>query len=157
MDTIVVLALVCIFLFVVFLIQYAINCQGNAVAYDEMVGRSTWLSLHALADHFPINPSTEEKAAATNLIGAYALLYPCEKCRLHMQSYLKTCPVQCRSRIQLVNWLFKFHNDVNERLGKKRLERPSERFHHYMKPQPQLDISSVNVLNGACKSCGEVN
>ena len=85
MHVIVVLALVCIILFSVMMIQYALNCQGNAVPYNELVGRSTWLSLHALADHFPINPSSEEKIAATNLIGAYALLYPCEKCRTRLK------------------------------------------------------------------------
>lgn len=152
-----ILAFVCIFLFVLFVIQYWLTSQAKVLPYDALVGRATWMSLHALADHFPLNPTTEEKTAAVNLIGGYALLYPCEKCRGHMQDYIKNNPIKCRSRIQLVTWLFDFHNDVNERLGKARLERPTERFHHYMKCQPQMDLSSVNLLNGECKACGDVN
>lgn len=150
------LLLTCIFLFLVLLIQYFISWSTTAVPYEVMVGRATWLTLHAVADHFPIHPTTDEKTAAMNMISAFALLYPCVKCKGHMQDYIRQNPVTCKTRIQLVTWLFNFHNAVNRRLGKPVLEHVHDRFEAYCRPQSRLDITSLNVQNGECKACSHI-
>lgn len=150
------LALICICLFIILLVQYLITWSTTAVPYEVVVGRATWLALHAMADHFPLNPTAEEKLAATNMIAAFALLYPCVKCRGHMQEYIKKNPLRCKTRIQIVMWLFDFHNAVNRRLGKPVLEHVHDRFAQYTAPQPRLDLTSLNAQNGQCHACSQM-
>lgn len=150
------IALICVVLFLVLLLQYFISWKSTAVPYETVVGRATWLALHAMADHFPLHPTSEERTAAINMIAGYALLYPCVKCRGHMQDYLKKNPLTCKTRIQLVTWLFHFHNAVNRRLGKPELQHVHDRFAVYTAPQPRLDITTLNVQNGECHACSHM-
>lgn len=156
MHLLIFISLICVLLFIVLLVQYIINWRTTAVSYDVIVGRATWLTLHAMADHFPLNPTSDEKAAATNIISGFALLYPCIKCRGHMQEYMKKNPLSCKTRIQLVTWLFNFHNAVNRRLGKPVLEHIHDRFSKYTEPQPHLDITTLNTQNGECHACSHM-
>jgi len=150
------ISLICVFLFLIVLLQYFFSWKSTAVPYEVIVGRSTWLALHAMADHFPLNPTSTEKAAATDIISGFAILYPCTKCRGHMQEYLRRNPLTCKTRIQLVTWLFHFHNAVNRRLGKTELEHINDRFAAYTAPQPRLDITTLNVQNGECHACSHM-
>lgn len=85
--------------------------------YKDAIGQSTWLLLHALADHFDSEDPAHE-IQLTVLMTALATLYPCQDCRAHMSAYLNDHPPRFENRAHAVRWMFNFHNSVNERLGK---------------------------------------
>lgn len=90
------------------------------IAYKDEIGRSTWLLLHALADHYPVNEGANEEyeAAMRSLIDALSVVYPCEDCRNHLRMYIETHPPRFENKAHTVRWLFNLHNDVNARLRK---------------------------------------
>jgi len=76
----------------------------------ESLGRSTWKLLHDIVD----NVDYERNDAFVSLMGSLSEIYPCEECREHIGEYLRSTPADMTHE-----WLCHFHNDVNERLGKK--------------------------------------
>jgi hypothetical protein len=44
---------------------------------------------------------------------------PCMKCRYHAFDYLQNNPVDLGNNEKFEIWMWKFHNAVNERLGKR--------------------------------------
>ena len=86
--------------------------------YVAELGRASWKVLHAMADRYPQFPSREESQAAVQFLKSFAMLYPCEKCRLHFKALLKKYPPDVRSRDQFRAWMGHFHDQVNLTLNK---------------------------------------
>lgn len=63
--------------------------------------------------------------------------FPCEKCRGHFQKYVIDNPV--KKAQHPVMWVWKFHNNVNERLGKR--------------PLGLREAVTAFVTNQNCESC----
>lgn len=68
----------------------------------------------------------------------HSIIFPCEKCKPHFQSYLKNNPPENASSLFVYTW--KFHNDVNVRLNK-----PTMDFDTYQK--------IYKVEGYKCKTC----
>jgi len=82
------------------------------------LGRAVWKMLHTTAAYYPQAPTENEKQAATNLIEAIAVLYPCLHCREHFAHRVNESPPKVSSRRELSIWLCETHNIVNDVLGK---------------------------------------
>lgn len=48
-------------------------------------------------------------------------LIPCDECSEHVAWFIWDAP--CNDRDQLVHWRYVKHNEVNERLGKEKIDR----------------------------------
>lgn len=62
-----------------------------------------------------------------NMLHVTAAILPCDQCRIHMKNYLSTHSfvpkdwmkqTGTENSMQIQKWVHKFHNAVNERLGK---------------------------------------
>lgn len=83
-------------------------------------GPSAWRFLHAVTFAYPEKPTKEHKEAARNLFRSLKLMLPCGDCCQHYCKGMDSDPVDnhLESKDALSRWLVKFHNQVNERLGK---------------------------------------
>ena len=81
----------------------------NCVDRNEL-GRSTWYLLHEIVK-LPPSP------VFASLMWSLSELYPCKVCQVHLVEYLHDHPPEMSEQ-----WLCKFHNVVNLRLGKAEYE-----------------------------------
>lgn len=56
------------------------------------LGEKTWSLIHTIAAYYPDNPSEEQQLAATQLINAIALLYPCKHCAEDFRGNVELSP-----------------------------------------------------------------
>ena len=65
----------------------------------------------------------EKKITAVNTIARLMTTFPCTKCRKHgteyASSHLLIHPINDADELSLFKWVWKFHNTVNERIGKQ--------------------------------------
>ena len=85
-------------------------------------GKHLWKSLHYLAYAFPMQPNTEQKQAALQMLNALSYLLPCAKCRMHYGQFLQANPPDVESRERFARYLNTLHNSVNARLGKELID-----------------------------------
>lgn len=137
-----------ILFFVLVLCLVCVLRYTGQVTFKKKLGQSTWFYLHAMADHYPLAPDADTVARMNNHIDAFARFYPCIECRKHMQQYLIDKPVMAESRLQLVRWMFRFHNSVNTRLGKT-LMQPDQ----YVSRYAEMGIEDVDPITGECPHC----
>lgn len=125
-------------------------CQRYTLqgSFKTRLGQSTWFYLHAMADHYPITPDVATVALVKDHISGFAAFYPCGECRAHMTQYLIDKPVMADSRLQLVRWMFRFHNSVNTRLGKKVMQSDE-----YVTRYTKMGIEDVDPKTGICQHC----
>ncbi|KAH8386805.1 hypothetical protein KR093_002633, partial [Drosophila rubida] len=103
------------------------------------LGISTWGLLHTMAAFYSDNPTDTEKRDMRTFFEVLSRLYPCEYCAKDFRSDIEVNPVNVNSQKDLALWLCKFHNRVNDKLGK-----------------PLFDCSKVNErwrdgwLDGSC-------
>lgn len=95
----------------------------------EVWGPKAWSFLHAISFRYPERAQVADREAAYRLLRALEVLLPCPRCRGHMRDYLngKDGLVSSQSphldgRASFSKWLVEFHNGVNSRLGKTRVE-----------------------------------
>ena len=94
------------------------NCPPDV----EVLGRATWTFLHTTAAYYPEKPTPHQRANMLNLIHSLPVLYPCSHCASHLGDNMKTNPPDASGRVGLSRWLCERHNEVNERLGKKKFD-----------------------------------
>ncbi|VDB99929.1 unnamed protein product [Peniophora sp. CBMAI 1063] len=94
------------------------NCPPDV----EVLGRATWAFLHTTAAYYPDKPNVNQRANMLNLLHALPTLYPCSHCADHLGQEMKSNPPDVSSRTGLSWWLCQRHNEVNERLGKKKFD-----------------------------------
>ncbi|XP_017055388.1 FAD-linked sulfhydryl oxidase ALR isoform X2 [Drosophila ficusphila] len=103
------------------------------------LGISTWGLLHTMAAFYSDNPTDTEKRDMKTFFEVLSRLYPCEFCAKDFRTDLDVNPINVNSQKELAMWLCKFHNRVNDKLGK-----------------PLFDCSKVNErwrdgwLDGSC-------
>lgn len=81
-------------------------------------GPKLWEVMHTFSFAYPITPSNIQKQSAMNFFSSIGYLIPCSHCSQHCLEYTRNNPPQVRSKQELVNWVYIFHNEVNKRLGK---------------------------------------
>lgn len=88
----------------------------------EVLGRATWTFLHTTAAYYPDNPTPNQRVNMLSLLRSLPILYPCSHCAVHLDENLKTHPPDVSGRLGLSRWLCERHNEVNERLGKRKFD-----------------------------------
>ena len=65
----------------------------------------------------------EQKITSANTIARLITTFPCGKCRKHATEYAShhplIHPINDGEQLSLFRWVWKFHNTVNERIGKQ--------------------------------------
>ncbi len=78
----------------------------------------TWVSMHAIADKYPVHPSLErQKAAYEYFARELPLLLPCDKCGRDLAEAAIRDSIDVSSGPKLSAWLYKFHNDERAKRG----------------------------------------
>ena len=85
-------------------------------------GPHFWKMLHLLSESFPAdNPTDYDRSKYKELVELVCELLPCMECRKHANIYLQANRLKVTDRESLAMYLFNFHNEVNERLGKRKI------------------------------------
>ncbi|PWN96426.1 FAD-dependent thiol oxidase [Tilletiopsis washingtonensis] len=100
----------------------------------EALGRGTWAFLHSAAAYYPATPSPIQRESMLALLRALPHVYPCAPCAESLGEELEREARAGRSHEggpaladavhdgpSLRRWLCGVHNEVNERLGKKKV------------------------------------
>ena len=85
---------------------------------QNLWGPAYWFTLHTITFQYPFSPTQQDKDHYRSFFESLQYLLPCKYCRLHYQQNLKEVPIQLENRRSLVEWLIKFHNQVNIITGK---------------------------------------
>lgn len=83
-----------------------------------------WLFLHVISLNFPCKPTKQEQRQYYNFISMLQYVLPCKACRLSTAKFYKQGSTKLsmsvfKSRATLALWMWRLHNRVNRRLGKK--------------------------------------
>lgn len=82
-------------------------------------GKYIWYFFHSLAENIDDNLYDKNKEYICSLIKNICSLLPCPSCSKHAVKYTKSLDHnKINKREKLQQYLFKFHNDVNNRLKK---------------------------------------
>lgn len=82
-------------------------------------GPDGWLLLHTITYYLPENINKVEKNKIKEFFKITSEILPCKYCRISMQKYMQQIPITTDSKIQVIKWLFKIHNKVNNKLRKQ--------------------------------------
>lgn len=87
-------------------------------------GPQYWRVMHSVAFWYPTDPTNDQKQSAHAFYSALRQLLPCAACRAHYEQILIVRPLDraVQNRMSLVRWVIDVHNDVNESIGKSRLD-----------------------------------
>jgi Erv1 / Alr family len=85
---------------------------------QNLWGPAYWFTFHTITFQYPFQPTMEEKRAYGLFFEQLKYLLPCKYCRQHYQQNWNEIPIQLENRRALVEWLVKFHNQVNLITGK---------------------------------------
>eukprot|EP00301_Raphidiophrys_heterophryoidea_P016167 c2565_g1_i1.p1 GENE.c2565_g1_i1~~c2565_g1_i1.p1 ORF type:complete len:188 (-),score=25.77 c2565_g1_i1:369-932(-) len=90
----------------------------------KQLGNSAWTLLHTVAATTPLEPDADHQEYLINFVYSFINLFPCEQCRAHAQVNLANFPPDqhVTDRDSFVQWACRFHNVVNEQLGKAQFD-----------------------------------
>lgn len=85
-------------------------------------GPHAWKFLHISAEHYPESPTIAEQQSCYQYLMSLCPMLPCPECRIHCDKYMREheseVQLACRNNNELAEFLIRFHNAVNVRLGK---------------------------------------
>jgi hypothetical protein len=83
-------------------------------------GPTSWMWLHNLALSYPTTPTESEindtKLIVIQFINNLPLRVPCKAISMN---YIKNNPISLQSNADFQIWVWKYHNSINYRIGKK--------------------------------------
>lgn len=84
-------------------------------------GPDGWLLLHSITYFLPNTLKQNDKQNICDFFEITSKILPCKYCRLSMQKFMKQLPIKknCNSRDNMVKWIYKLHNKVNNKLRKQ--------------------------------------
>jgi len=91
----------------------------------EIWGSTFWKMLHLLSFSYPEKPSHIDKHHFIVFLHSVSNVLPCNVCRMHMKYYLQSITNwddTIHSRKKCIEFMWKFHNYVNKRIGKVELK-----------------------------------
>lgn len=88
----------------------------------EQLGRATWTFLHTTAAYYPEKPTPTQRANMLMLLGSLSILYPCGWCAKDFGESMEKTKPDVSGRTGLSRWLCERHNEVNDKLGKKKFD-----------------------------------
>lgn len=83
--------------------------------------RPTWFLIHFIARNLPAKIPPEQRIALKAFVVCLRYLLPCSICRNHMNEYISGTEIDSYllTRDSFFFWTWRFHNEVNKRLGKR--------------------------------------
>ncbi|SCU98015.1 LAFA_0G14906g1_1 [Lachancea sp. 'fantastica'] len=84
----------------------------------EVLGKSSWTLLHAIAASYPKKPSDFQKGEMKQFMTIFSHVYPCWWCAKDFEKFIRENAPKVDSRDELGKWMCDAHNDVNRKLGK---------------------------------------
>lgn len=112
--------------------SHGINCDGECKnpnidngLMTKVWGPAGWLFLHCITFGYPyaINPNNPDhdnkKRDYKQFFELLGKVFPCKYCRESYQVFIKELPIDkyLNTRKDLIAWLYKIHNKVNNKLG----------------------------------------
>lgn len=112
--------------------SHGINCDGECKnpnidngLMTKVWGPAGWLFLHCITFGYPyaINPNNPDhdnkKSDYKQFFELLGKVFPCKYCRESYQVFIKELPIDkyLNTRKDLITWLYKIHNKVNNKLG----------------------------------------
>ncbi|ESW98831.1 putative FAD dependent sulfhydryl oxidase Erv1 [Ogataea parapolymorpha DL-1] len=88
----------------------------------EQLGRSTWTFLHSVAAKYPEQASEEQQEDMRTFLRVFGNIYPCWFCAKDFRQYMEKDKPKVRTQEEFGKWLCDAHNEVNEKLGKKKFD-----------------------------------
>lgn len=85
-------------------------------------GPPMWHFLHTMSFNYPVNPTAQDKKNYSEFIYNLRYILPCKYCRMNLTSNLKANPLldcHLKSRETFSKFVYRLHEIVNKRLGKK--------------------------------------
>jgi len=80
----------------------------------------TWIFFHSFVQKVNEEYFNKNKVVCFNIINYICQNLPCPKCHKHATSYLKKNNIRsCKTKEDLINYMWIFHNTVNDSLKKK--------------------------------------
>lgn len=90
----------------------------NVYGGKSVWGPPKWYWLHSAAIAHPDHPTLADRRRAHAQFWAFVSSLPCEECRIHARDYARRHPPDFSSSDAYQTWAWRFHNAVNQRLGK---------------------------------------
>lgn len=86
-------------------------------------GPSGWKLLHIITFSYPDHPSKKEKEKMFHFLETIPFILPCKYCRHSLSCYYEKDPPfkSLNSRTDLTKWLWRIHNQVNNKLRSQNL------------------------------------
>jgi FAD-linked sulfhydryl oxidase len=110
-------------------------------------GPKLWFMMHTMSFNYPVSPTYNDKVNMKTFFEILKFVIPCDACRDHYTTHLSNMPVDnyLNTKENLIMWVLKLHNSVNEMLNKPTwtLEQTIE---HYSK------IFNTKCNSGKCSS-----
>lgn len=99
------------------------NDKSKVLSNPKYVGPGTWHVIHALA--YAAKTKNEQQQFVKTM-HTICETFPCENCKEHCKEYIKNNPMNklidvefdTGEKLGLFMWTWKFHNAVNQRIGK---------------------------------------
>ncbi len=87
----------------------------------DVWGPIFWQTMHIVSLGYNPEPSKQEQEDAIKFYTSLKTMLPCGICRAHYSEFLREMPVEqaVGSRDDLIYWVFRLHNKVNNNLGKR--------------------------------------
>jgi hypothetical protein len=86
-------------------------------------GPLAWQYLHVIAFSYPVNPTDVHRKVYETFLRSFGKTLPCKECRENFGSYLNSKHFDARVDLKncdaFAKFVFRVHNHVNLRLGKK--------------------------------------
>ena len=79
-----------------------------------------WFVIHNWSFGYPIEPLESDRRVTADYYNNLPNLIPCADCAIHFSEILQSDPVEANldNRGDLVEWTWRIHNAVNNRIGK---------------------------------------
>lgn len=86
----------------------------------EIWGPHGWKFLHYVTLGYPENPTNIDKNNYAIFFKSLTSVLPCEKCSMNFKKNIREFPIEnyLDSKENLIDWLIKIHNLVNQELNK---------------------------------------
>ena len=97
---------------------FTVSRSNKSFSSPEIWGPKCWEFLHSIPNGYPENPTDEQKESASGFFENLHFMLPCQKCGNHFQENIKNNPPNVNSKKELEEWIYNFHNDVNNMLDK---------------------------------------
>ena len=86
-------------------------------------GPNLWRSLNAIVRNFPKEPDDDTRQYYKTFFKTLGFILPCKKCSTHYNNYINGVKFDTvlQNRESMIKFIIDFHNNVNIRLGKKKI------------------------------------